>query len=58
MLEDDVEDDAQPDRMRGSDQVDQIASVAQTRIDVQKILNTVAVVGIQVAALLEDWAQP
>ena len=54
MVENYVENDAQPRRMRVGDQFDQIAPVAEMRIDVEEVLNAVSVIGVEVAALLEN----
>src|SRR5262245_60452415 len=58
MVEDDVENNAQPRRMRVGDQFDQIAPVAEMRIDVQEVLNAVSVISVEMAALLEDRPDP
>src|SRR5262245_46155223 len=58
MVEDHVEDDAQPGRVRGGDQLDQIAPVAEMRINVEEVLNAVSVIRIEVSALLKDRPDP
>jgi hypothetical protein len=58
MIEDDVEEDAHAAPVRLGDERDEIAARADTRIDLEKILDAVAVEGVEVAALLEDGAQP
>src|SRR5687768_17333978 len=58
MVEDDVENDAQPRGMRVSDKFDQIAPVAEMRIDVEEVLNAVSVIGVEMAALLKDRPNP
>src|SRR6516164_8033705 len=58
MVEDDVENDAQPRRVRVGDQFDQVAPVAETRVDVEEVLNAVSVISVEMAALLEDRPEP
>src|SRR5512145_1829136 len=58
MVEDDVEDDAQSRPVRVSGQFDQIAPVAEMWIDVEEVLNAVSVIGVEMAALLEDRPDP
>src|SRR5262245_28124625 len=58
MVEDDVEYDAQPRRVRGGDQFNQVAPVAEMWINVEEVLNAVSVIRIEVAALLKDRPDP
>ena len=44
--------------MRVGDQFDQIAPVAEMRIDVEEVLNAVSMIGVEMAALLEDRPDP
>src|SRR5262249_19749994 len=58
MVEDDVEDDAQPRGMRIGHKFDQIPPVAEMWIHVEEVLNGVAVIRIQMASLFEDRPDP
>jgi hypothetical protein len=58
VVEDHVEDDPEPHLVSVADEVDQVATLTKSRIDVEKVLHSVAVIGVLVAALLEDGAQP
>jgi hypothetical protein len=58
VIENDVQDDTKPFRVRSSYQVDEVATVAKARIHVQEILNAVAVIRVQVTALLEYRTEP
>src|SRR5262249_18694404 len=40
------------------DQFDQVAPVAEMRVDVEEVLNAVSVIGVEMAALLEDRPYP
>jgi hypothetical protein len=58
MLEHDVEQNAHFALVRLVDEKRQVVPVAEARIDVEKVLDRVAVVAVLVSALLEDGAQP
>ena len=58
MVEDDVEDDAHALGVGGIHQLDQVLPCAETRVDVEEVLDRVAVKGVEVGALLEDRADP
>jgi hypothetical protein len=58
VIENDVEDDANVFAMRRLHQLDQIRARTEARIDVEEMLDTVTMEGIQVTALLEHGAQP
>ena len=58
MIEDDIEDDADTLLMRGVHQLDEIAARAEPRIDIQEMLDAVAVKSVQMPALLEYRAEP
>ena len=40
------------------DELDQVLAGAESRIDVEEVLNAVPVVGVQMPALPKDWTQP
>jgi hypothetical protein len=44
--------------MCGRDQINKVLTAAESRIDIQEILDSVPVVGIQMSALFEDGAEP
>lgn len=58
MVEDDVENDANAVLVRGVDEFDEVAPRAEPRVDVQEMLDAVAVECVEVATLLEHRAQP
>ncbi len=58
MVEDDVEYDADAVLVRGVDEFDDVAPRAESRVDVEEMLDAVAVEGVEVAALLEHRAEP
>jgi hypothetical protein len=58
MVEDDVEDDAQALLMRRRDQLDQIGARAEARVDLEEVLDAVAVIAVEMRALLEHRAEP
>lgn len=58
VIEDDVEDHADAVRVRRADQRDQIVARAEARIDVEEVLDAVAVVRLLRRHLLEDRADP
>src|SRR5262249_10169147 len=58
VVEDDVQDDAHPSSMGGVHQVDRVPPRAEVGIDVEEVLDRVAVVGVGMASLLEDRADP
>jgi hypothetical protein len=43
--------------VRLRDKFDQVVAASEARIDLEEILNTVAVAGIKMPVLAEDWAQ-
>ena len=55
---DDVEDDAQAAGVRVLAQVDEILARAEPRIDLEEVLDAVAVEGVEPGPLLEDRADP
>ena len=55
---DDVEDDAQAAGVRVLAQVDQVLARSEPRIDLEEVLDAVAVEGVQAGALLEDRPDP
>jgi hypothetical protein len=58
VIEDHVEDDAEARGMRGVDHVDEILAAAEVRVDLEEILDGVAVVRVQVPPLLEHRTDP
>src|SRR5262249_1992599 len=58
MVEDDVQDDPHSPGVGRVDEVDQVPPRAEAGIDVEEVLDRVAVVGVEVAPLLEDRAHP
>ena len=59
VIEDDVQDDADAVRMSGIHQVDEILAGAEVRVDIEEILDAVAMVGVGVRGhLLEHRADP
>jgi hypothetical protein len=40
------------------DKIDQVIAAAESRIDLQEVLNSVSVVGVEMPALPKDRAQP
>src|SRR5829696_6642014 len=58
VVEDDIEDDAQPAPMRLADELHEIVARPEPRIDLEEVLDAIAVVGVEMAALLEHGAEP
>ena len=58
MVENNVEDNTQPLRVCRGYQLDERPAVAKTGIDLQEILNAIAVIGVEMAALLENGTDP
>ena len=58
VVEDHIEQHAKPALVCLTDELHQVIATAEARIDLEEVLDTVAVVGVQVAALPEDRAQP
>src|SRR3954447_11106702 len=58
MVEDDIEDDAQARCVRSADQVDQLRSCAESRIDLEEILDRAPVIAVVGRALLEHRTEP
>jgi len=58
MIEDDVQNDPDASLMRRVDESDEIAPCPEARIDIQKMLDAIAVKRVQMTALLEHGAEP
>jgi hypothetical protein len=58
VVKNNVEDDAQTCGVGRRHQIDQITAVAETGVYLQEILNAIAVISIEMAALLKDRAEP
>jgi hypothetical protein len=58
VIENDIKNDVQTFAVGGRHQIDQVLAGPESRIHVQKILNAIPVIGVQVPPLLEDGAQP
>ena len=58
VVEDHIEQHPKPSLVCLSDELDQVFAGAESRIDVEEVLDPVAVVGVQMPALPEDRAEP
>ncbi len=58
MIQDDIENDADPHRMPIVHQASKVVSRAEVRIHIEEVLNTVAMVAVVCVDLLKDGADP
>lgn len=58
MVEDDVKNDAQPGRVGIGYQRHQFGAATKARVDVEEVLHAVAVIAVEMTALLENRTQP
>src|SRR5580692_8314644 len=58
MVDDDVEEDPHVATMGGVDEVDQVLLRAEARVDIQIILDAIAVKTVWIRDILEDRAEP